>query len=358
MSAMPMVPPAPPPRAAQVVITLAAVVVLVGGLKLAAPLLVPFFAALFLAILTLPVLTWLEQHRVPRVLAVTVAVMFNLLILGLLGLLLSQSMASFVEAVPRYRGEVETLLDRLVRGLEARGVPAARWLEEGLFDAASMMELVGSTLRGVATLATDLLLVITTMVFLLLEVAGLPAKLHSAFGQQQVALLWRYARIRLEVQQYLMMKTVVSVVMGVFSGVGVWLIGLDFALLWGVTAFLFNYIPNIGPILAAIPPLLLSLVQLGLGPTLLIAALFLALHLGLGNILEPMLFGRRLGLSALVVWLSLIFWGWVWGPIGMLLSVPLTVIARIIFENSRELRWIAVMLSSTPPEEEPAPAAD
>jgi predicted PurR-regulated permease PerM len=340
------------PTPAHRILTLAALVVVVAGLKLAAPLLVPFFAALFLAILTLPLLTWLEQHRVPRVLAVTLAVLFDLLVLGLLGLLLSTSVASFVEAAPRYQAQLVTLIDRLVRALEVRGVPAARWLEEGLFDAASMIDLVGSTLRGVASLFTDLLLVVTTMVFLLLEVSALPAKLHAAFGPQQVTLLWRYARIRLEVQRYLMMKTVVSVVMGVLSWLGVWLVGLDFALLWGVVAFLFNYIPNIGPILAAIPPLLLSMVQLGLGPTLFIAALFLALHLGLGNILEPMLFGRRLGLSALVVWLSLIFWGWVWGPIGMLLSVPLTVIARIVFENSRELRWIALMLSAAPAAEE------
>lgn len=341
--------PAPaPPRASQRLLTLAGLVIVVAGLKLAAPLLVPFAAAVFLAILTLPLLTWMEEHRVPRPIAVTLAVLANLGLLGLMGLLLSSSVASFVEAAPRYQQQLVGLLDDSVRALERRGVPAARWVEEGIFDAASMMDLVGSTLRGVAQLATDLLLVITTMVFLLLEVAGFPAKLQAAFGRQQVALLWRYARIRLEVQQYLMMKTVVSVVMGLLSGLGVWAIGLDFPLLWGVTAFLFNYIPNIGPVIAAIPPLLLSLVQLGLGETLLIAALFAALHLGLGNILEPQLFGRRLGLSSLVVWLSLIFWGWVWGPVGMLLSVPLTVIARIIFENSRELRWIAVLLSSEP----------
>jgi AI-2 transport protein TqsA len=89
-------------------------------------------------------------------------------------------------------------------------------------------------------------------------------------------------------------------------------------------------------------------VTLGVGRTLLVAALFLALHLGLGNLLEPQLFGRRLGLSPLVVFASLVFWGWAWGPIGMLLSVPLTVIARIVFENSRELRWVADLLASEP----------
>lgn len=342
------------PRASQRLLALASVVVVVAGLKLGAPLLVPFMAAVFLAILSLPILTWLEERKVPRSLAVTVTVLINVGMLALLGWLLTGSLGGFVEAVPTYRARVEQLLERMVRWLEVRGVPAARWLEEGLFDAASMMDLVGTTLRGVASLATDLLLVVTTMLFLLLEVAGFAPKLRAAFGNR-VQPLWRYARIRLEVQQYLMMKTLVSLVMGILSGIGVALIGLDFPVLWGLTAFLFNYIPNIGPILAAIPALLLSLVQLGVPSTLLIAALFLFLHLVLGNILEPQLFGRRLGLSPLVVWLSLIFWGWVWGPIGMLLSVPLTVIARIVFENSRELRWIAALLSAEPLDEEGAP---
>jgi predicted PurR-regulated permease PerM len=332
-------------------LTAASVVVVVAGLKLGAPLLVPFTAALFLAILSLPILTWLEQRRVPRSLAVFIAVLINVGLLVLMGWLVSGSLTRFVEAAPSYRARMEVLLERLVHWLEVRGVPAARWVEEGLFDAASMVDLVGSTLRGVATLATDLLLVITTMVFLLLEVAGFAPKLQAALGNR-VQPLWRYARIRLEVQRYLVMKTLVSVVMGVLSGLGVAIVGLDFPVLWGLLAFLFNYIPNIGPILAAIPALLLSLVQLGLPATLLIAALFLFLHLVVGNILEPQLFGRRLGLSPLVVWVSLIFWGWVWGPIGMLLSVPLTVIARIAFENSRELRWAAVLLSSEPLEED------
>jgi AI-2 transport protein TqsA len=345
-------PPPPPPqgsRTAQGLVSFASVVVIIAGLKLAAPLLVPFIAALFLAILSLPVLTWLEQHRVPRGLAVCLAVLANLVALGGIGYLVTGSLGEFVAAAPQYRGQLLGLVDETVRWLEARGLPAARWVEEGVFDAASMVDLLGSTLRGVAQLATDLLLVVTTMIFLLLEVAHFAPKLQAALGNR-VAPLWRYARIRLEVQQYLLMKTWVSLVMGVLSGLGVWLIGLDFPVLWGLLAFLFNYVPNIGPILAAIPPLLLSLVQLGLARTLLIALLFLALHLVVGNILEPQLFGRRLGLSSLVVWLSLVFWGWVWGPIGMLLSVPLTVIVRIVLENSRELRWIAILLASDPPD--------
>lgn len=344
-----MVETTPPSRASAHLLNLASLVVVVAGLKLGAPILVPFAAAFFLALLSLPLLTWLEEHRVPHGLAVTVAILANVALLFGIGALVSSSVQSFVEAAPRYRDQMLGLLDLLVTWGESRGMPAARWVEEGLFDAASVMELIGGTVKGAVSLATGLLLVVTIMAFILLEVAGFPAKLQAALGNR-VQPLWRYARIRLEVQRYLVMKTFVSALMGVLSGLGCWVIGLDFALLWGLIAFVFNYVPNVGPVIAAVPPVLLSLLTLGIPRTLFIAALFTALHLGLANVLEPQLFGRRLGLSPLVVFVSLLFWGWVWGPIGMLLSVPLTAIARIIFETSRDLRWIAVLLASEPPE--------
>jgi predicted PurR-regulated permease PerM len=343
-------PATPPGRASQRLLTAAGVVVVIAGLKLGATLLVPFAAAFFLALLSLPVHTWLVERRVPHWIAVTLAILVNVAFVAGIVALITVSVSSFVASAPRYRDQMMALLDQAVSWGESRGMPAARWVEEGLFDAASIIDLMGSTLKGVAALATELLLVLTIMVFILLEVEQFPRKLDAAFGAAEgPRLRWRYARISYDVQRYLLMKSLVSVLMGVLSGVGVWMLGLDFPILWGILAFLFNYVPNIGPILAAIPPLLLGLVTLGLGRTLLIAGLFVALHLGLGNILEPQLFGRRLGLSPLVVFASLIFWGWAWGPVGMLLSVPLTVIARIVFENSRDLRWVAHLLASEPP---------
>jgi AI-2 transport protein TqsA len=335
----------------QRLLTVAGVVVVVAGLKLGAALLVPFAAAFFLAMLSLPVLTWLEERKVHRALAILIAVLANVAFVAAIVAVITVSVSSLVSEAPRYRDQIMALLDEAVTWGEAHGMPAARWVEEGLFDAASIVDFMGSTLKGVAALGTELLLVLTIMAFILLEVDAFPGKLDAAFGAN-VRRRWRYARIRLDVQRYLLMKSVVSLVMGVLSGVGVWMVGLDFPLLWGTIAFLFNYVPNVGPILAAIPPLALSLVTLGVGRTLIIALIFLVLHMVLGNILEPQLFGRRLGLSPLVVFASLIFWGWVWGPIGMLLSVPLTVIARIVFENSRELRWLAYLLASEPPTDE------
>src|SRR5262249_2482383 len=161
-------------------------------------------------VLSLPLLDLLER-RLPRVLAITLTVLLNLLVIAGIVALITMSLSSFVDALPRYRDQGMALLDQVVSGGESAGMPAARWGEEGLFDAASVIDLVGGTLKGVATLATMMLLVLTIMAFILIEVDGFPEKLDVAFGAD-VRRRWRYARIRYDVQRYLAMKSVVSLV--------------------------------------------------------------------------------------------------------------------------------------------------
>ena len=151
-----------------------------------------------------------------------------------------------------------------------------------------------------------------------------------------------------QIQNYLAIKTVVSVATGLLAGVWVWALDIDFPLLWGLIAFLFNYIPNLGSIFAAVGPVLLAIVQFGPGRAISVAAGYVAINLVFGNVVEPLMLGRRLGLSTLVVLLSLVFWGWVWGPMGMLLAVPLTMMVKIALENTEDLRWVAVMLDANP----------
>jgi predicted PurR-regulated permease PerM len=142
------------------------------------------------------------------------------------------------------------------------------------------------------------------------------------------------------------MKTAISAATGLLIGAWVAILGLDFALTWGVLAFLLNFIPSIGSIIAAVPAVLLALVQLGVAKAILVAAAFVVVNVVLGNVVEPQLMGRTLGMSTLVIFLSLVFWGWLWGPVGMFLSVPLTMILKIGMENSRDLKQVAIMLDS------------
>jgi len=186
-------------------------------------------------------------------------------------------------------------------------------------------------------------------VFILSEAAGFPAKLQAAFGHRESS--DRFANIKREVQHYLGIKTLISLTTGSIVAAATAIIGVDYPLLWGMLAFLLNFIPTFGSILAAIPPVMLATVQLGAGHALAVALVFVSVNVGLGNFVEPYFMGRRLGLSTLVVFLSLVFWGWVWGPVGMLLSVPLTMIVKIMLENTEDLAWVAVLLGAGPKRE-------
>jgi predicted PurR-regulated permease PerM len=207
---------------------------------------------------------------------------------------------------------------------------------------------------GLAGFMTSVTLVLILTIFILIEANGFPAKIRAALRLPDLD-LGRFTKIADEVQRYLAMKTVISLATGLLAGVWVWVLGLDFPIFWGMIAFLLNYVPNVGSIIAAVPPILLALVQLGPKGAALTAAGYLVVNMVLGNMIEPNLMGRRLGLSPLVVMLSLVFWGWAWGAIGMLLSVPLTMIIRIMLENTEDQRWIAVLLGPTPSEIKPQP---
>jgi predicted PurR-regulated permease PerM len=166
----------------------------------------------------------------------------------------------------------------------------------------------------------------------------------------------QFERMTQQVQKYLVIKTAISATVGTLVGLWVAAFGLDFPLLWGLLAFLFNFIPNLGSIFAAIPAVLLAIVQFGPGRAAVIAVGYVVINIVLGNFMEPTLMGRRLGLSTLVVFVSLVFWGWVWGPVGMLFSVPLTMVIKIALENTEEFRWVAVMLDANPVAAESRPS--
>jgi predicted PurR-regulated permease PerM len=154
------------------------------------------------------------------------------------------------------------------------------------------------------------------------------------------------------VNQYLALKTLFSLATGILVWVWLRFHGVDYPLLWGILAFLLNFVPNIGSILAAIPAVLLAIVQFGGGRASAVAAGYLVINFVIGSVVEPRFMGRGLGLSTLVVFVSLVFWGWVLGPVGMLLSVPLTMVLKIALEGNDDTRWLAVMLG---PEPAPAP---
>jgi len=327
--------------------SVAALVVVVAGLQAAQTLLLPVLVAVFLSILAAPPVLWLERRRFPTWLAVLAVVLVVLVVLVGFGALLMGSAGDFQQALPRYRERLRDFFEAGRELLVRFDIEVSRERLAAALDPTTLMDLVGAALSKLVAAISNTGLVLLTMVFLLLEAAGFPRKLRAAMSDP-TASLDRLSGVAVEVQRYLAIKTGVSLATGLLVGLFLWVLGVDFPLLWGLVAFLLNYIPSVGSILAAVPAVIIALIQLGIGYAVGVLVGYVAINTVLGNIVEPQLMGRKLGLSPLVIFISLVFWGWVWGPVGMLLSVPLTMVVKIMLEQSNDFRWIAVLLDAAP----------
>jgi AI-2 transport protein TqsA len=331
------------PGSLQVLVGAASLVIVVAGLRMAAALLVPLAIALFVAIASFPALTWLRRQGVPNALAVLLIVLADSVVLGFIGWTLLFSLTQVRDALPSYVARYQELEESLIGLLRRWGADIDAVPYADLVQPERILNLLSTALLGITGIVAASILVLLYLVFILSEAASMPAKLRNAIGNRATKLP-HLAPIVEEVQQYLAVKTLISLATGILVGSAAALLGVDFAVFWGLLAFLFNFIPNIGSIVAAIPAVALALVQLGPVSAVVLAGAYLLINIAIGNFLDPTLMGRRLGLSTLVVILSLAFWGWVWGIVGMLLAVPLTMALKITLENSEGLRWIAVLM--------------
>lgn len=328
----------------RVLITGASLCVVVAGLREAGPILVPVLFSAFLAVLAHPPVRWLQRKRVPDWLAVTVVFLGVIGGFAAVSALIGNSIASFTENLPEYEARLTAMTASWFLWLEAQGieVSTAALLEQ--IDAGQAADLAGTLVASVGSMLSNTAFVLLTTAFIMAEAAGLPRKLQAALGGP--AVVGRFASVVDDLGVYLSLKTQISAVTGLLAWVLCLAVGVDYPVLWGVLAFLLNYIPNLGSIIAAIPPTLLAFIQYGWDRCLVVVIGFLVINTIMGNIIEPKVMGKRLGLSSLVVWLSLVFWGWIWGTLGMFLSVPLTMVVKILLENSDDLKWIGVLLGS------------
>jgi len=328
------------------VISLAAVIVIIYGLQMAKALLVPFLLAAFLAMITVRPMLWMQQRRVPAILAAIVIVGAMALIIVVAGTILGRSIADFTTALPDYQEELNSMIDGfLVFAVDRLGLDDSVQSIGDMINPGWAMGFAATLLNGLKDVLTNVFLIIFTMIFILLEASSITSKVEAAFGKSADSLVG--PRVFLDnLGRYLGIKTVVSFATGLCAWLLTWSIGLDFPLLWAMLAFLLNYLPTIGSIIAAVPAVLLALVQLGLGAAAATLAGFAAINVVFGNIVEPRLMGYGVGISPLVVFIGLFFWGWVFGPVGMLLSVPLTMTLKLGLESDERTRWIAIFLGS------------
>ena len=209
----------------------------------------------------------------------------------------------------------------------------------------AVMKLTAGLLSGLSSVLSDLVLILLTVAFILLEVSSFPIKLRAVLGDPK-QVFPQFTKFVVDMKRYMVIKTLINLSAGILISLWMYILGVQFPILWGFLAFLLHYIPNIGAFISAIPAALLALVQLGMGKALLVIAGNIIIGFIIGNVVEPRLMGRKLGLSTLVVFLSLIFWGSLLGLVGAIICIPLTMTLKFAFDSKENTRWIAVLLGS------------
>ncbi|OHU86522.1 MULTISPECIES: AI-2E family transporter [Pseudoalteromonas] len=326
-------------------VVLASLVIVLAGIKLASDIVVPFILAAFIAIICNPLLKFFARFNIPKGIAIILVIALILAIGTSIAGLVGQSVNDFSQQLPNYREQLQSKFIWLVDAAAQHNILIDKQQIIALFDPGKMIDMASSMLTGLGGVMANVFLIILTVVFMLFEAPTIANKVHLALDDPEMKLK-QIDRFLESINSYLAIKTLVSLATGLCASLMLWLLNIDYFILWGVVAFFLNYIPNIGSIIAAIPAVLLALVTQGPIIAGLVAAGYVTINTVMGNIVEPKYMGRGLGLSALVVFLSLIFWGWLLGTVGMLLSVPLTMVVKIALENSEDGHWLSTLLGS------------
>lgn len=328
---------------ARFIIVLAAFVIVVAGVKAAESIMVTLLLSGFFAIICAPPFILMQKKGVPSWLSLIIVVVVISAIQFVFISVLASSVADFSNDLPKYQARVQDLSGRFIAQMAEWGVDVPPNLMKEYFDPSVALKIAANTLGGLGGVLSNTFLIILTVIFMLFEGMSLPGKIHAAFGHGSH--MSKSEQFLENVKQYMSIKTLISLATGTLIYVWLLILGVDYALLWGLVAFLLNFVPNIGSMIAAVPAVLLAVLQLDAFYALLTALGYVFANTVMGNVVEPRFMGKGLGLSTLVVFLSLVFWGWVLGPVGMLLSIPLTIMLKMALESNEETRWMAILMS-------------
>lgn len=331
----------------RMLIVLSCLVVILAGLSFAASLVVPFLLAVFMAVILSPPYAYMKENGVPgwAALVVMVAGLFGL---GFVAITVLQvSLDEFITKLPEYRAGLERQFSDIWPQLEALGVEEPERIFEETFNPQEAMGYFGAVATALSGILGQTFIILIVVAFMLVEGAGLQRKLHAIRGLPDDA-IDQLERNLQDMRRYVSMKALMSLLTGLMVIIWLQFLGVDNALFMGLLAFFLNFVPTLGSIIASIPGILLAFIALGL-PTAVVCAIgYMVINVGISNVLEPRFMGYGLGISPLVVVLSMIFWGWLLGPIGMLLSVPLTMGLKAILQSGDATRPIAILMGLPP----------
>lgn len=332
-------------RGIQALVGTAAFVIIITGINLAQSVIVLLLVSIFLALLGSPLVLWLKEKKIQSGVAVSIVMAAMIIILLLIGAQIVTSVSNFVDELPALQARIREQVIELSVFLRSKGFSGTQKILLEYINPEAVMKLTAGLLSGLSTTLSNLILILLTVTFILLEVSSFPKKLRTILGDPERTFP-RFALFVVDMKRYMVIKTLINLAAGILIAIWMHILGVQFPVLWGFLTFLLHYIPNIGAVVAAIPAALLALVQLGMGSAILVVTGNIIVGFVIGNVIEPRLMGRKLGLSTLVVFISLIFWSSLLGIIGAVLCIPLTMAMKFAFESNEGTRWITILLGS------------
>ncbi|MBA2543248.1 MAG: AI-2E family transporter [Deltaproteobacteria bacterium] len=341
----------------KILVALVCVCALLGVVHLAASIVIPFLLALALATAFQPIGSRIARRGWPPLVSAILSTLAVLVIVGGVGVVVYLAVSDLVASLPVYSIKLSGFQESFADWLDARSMASAAQSVRTFKVTSPMMSYAQSSLLGVGGYLQTLFFVLVITAFIQLEARHYRRKLIKAF--EGPAPLRGIVAGLAEVQRYMLVKVILSAANGTFLGVWCWIWGVDSPLMWGVLAFALNFIPVIGSVIAAIPPIVLALLTDGIGHSIGVSVGYVLVNLVVDNVVEPKVMGKAVGLSPLIILLATLIWGFVLGPVGAILAVPLTMAIKIVFEHDPELSRIAFVMgegSSLPaPEEEAKP---
>ena len=332
-------------NSSNIALNIASIIIIIAGIMYAKSMVAQILMALFISIICAQPISWLQKKKVPQSLAITMVFIGIIAVFIGFGELISTSLSSFSEDAPKYEQNLHEMGTSILLTANNMGINISTDEMTTLFDPSKVMSLTAGFLGQLGGFMGNAFTIFFLVLFLLMELDSFSIKSLAIVKGSKDSLSF-FNAIGNSIRHYLSIKTMTSLLTGALIWLSLAIIGVDYAIIWALIAFLFNYIPNIGSIIAAIPAVLFTLVQLGFGGVIWTSLVFLVVNIVVGSIIEPRIMGKGMGLSTFVVFLSLLFWGFILGTVGMFLSVPLTMAIKIILERNPKTEWVAILLGT------------
>ena len=326
-------------------VNIAALIIIFAGVIYAKSIITPFLLALFISIICAQPISQLEKNRIPRWLALIIVILGLIVLFSGFSFLIGGTVSSFSGNLSKYESTLTTISNSFIQYLNEQGLKIPKDHISNFIQPAKILEYTASALNTLFNMMGTTFVIFLIILFILMEFGSFSVKAKAIQSESNKSIAY-YPTILRNIRHYLAIKTLLCLSIGILIYLALVIIGVDYPLLWALIGGLMNYIPNIGSIISTIPTVLFALVQLGLGGALWTLGSTMIIHNILGNFIEPRIMGRGLGLSTLVVFLSLLFWGFILGMVGMFLSVPFTMTIKIILEQNEKTKWLAILLGT------------